>query len=96
MACLKASGVEKLEKEKADLEAWVAKADARILKFKEGLQKFTERAIEKFTQGFFLAQTQNLSSNPDLDLFAMNGFFETQVDSSWCSKEFLRPPLVNS
>lgn len=47
--------VERLEKEKADLEARVVKADAQIVKFKKRMQKFTKRAIEKFTECFCLA-----------------------------------------
>lgn len=69
--------MERLEKEKADLDARVANADARILKFKEGLQKFTKCAIEKFTEGFCSTRAQILSKNPDADLSALNGFVGT-------------------
>lgn len=60
VARLKALGVKRLEKENAELNDRVAKADACILKFKEGLQKSTKRAIEKFTEGFLLARAQIL------------------------------------
>lgn len=40
VARLEASGVQSLENENVDLKAQVAKADDRILKFKERLHKF--------------------------------------------------------
>lgn len=74
VALVKACGGGEAWKRNVELQAQVAKTDARILKFKEGLQKFTRCAIEKFNEGLCLSRAQILSKNHDVDLFALNGF----------------------
>lgn len=47
--------VGRLQAENTQLRVRLVKADTQIAKFKDGLQKFTKRAITKFIEGFCLA-----------------------------------------